>query len=387
MRPRRRKEKALTYLSTDKSLVESSCKPFDPKRHSRPDACVKTYNVVTDVINQAKFDWIIADEAHVAKKLKGSYHHMLGHLQWDSILWVTGTPLAGSLKDLLSPLRLMWDVYGIEWNPTKRSLGWLPGLSRDDYGPYKLENVLDNDTTVGMFARPEKDGEGMMWKKKSPTRASPPLKWPSTMTALAYEWFHLIFSRPQQDSSIGALVSAGTLFEQSSRLCTFAARCALQSPSTMTRSYTHPRVFSLEWLDSLVELFCLHFHLFAQLLDMIKGCFGSTQDTVKRLLHCTRQGLNRLGVRLMRSRTLDFGAMYKAIQRFHMDVEIAHLLVHGLCRPGVDWPGCTLNTCAELDGLRAVVLQLGIELVPGDVRSFQKLAFLLTPGVHALAVL
>ncbi|KAK7413720.1 hypothetical protein QQZ08_012566, partial [Neonectria magnoliae] len=81
---------------------------------------------------------------------------MLRHLSWDTILWVTGTPLAGSLKDILSPLTLMWEAYGIDWDPSS-SLGWLAGLYRDDYDPYQLENVFEKETTAGIFARSEED--------------------------------------------------------------------------------------------------------------------------------------------------------------------------------------------------------------------------------------
>ncbi|KAK7413832.1 hypothetical protein QQZ08_012563, partial [Neonectria magnoliae] len=61
---RQRKQKIPLYLSTDKALEDSSYTTFDHRKHSHPDACIKTYEVVTNVINRAKFDWIIADEAH-----------------------------------------------------------------------------------------------------------------------------------------------------------------------------------------------------------------------------------------------------------------------------------------------------------------------------------
>ncbi|CZR36035.1 uncharacterized protein FPRO_03705 [Fusarium proliferatum ET1] len=61
--------------------------------------------------SKATFEFIVADDAHIAKKLNGIYNHMLRLLDWKKLLWVTGTPVQSSFRDLLSPLSLMWAAY------------------------------------------------------------------------------------------------------------------------------------------------------------------------------------------------------------------------------------------------------------------------------------
>ncbi|CVK94439.1 uncharacterized protein FMAN_03543 [Fusarium mangiferae] len=61
--------------------------------------------------SNATFEFIVADDAHVAKRLNGIYNHMLRLLDWKKLLWVTGTPVQSSFRDLLSPLSLMWAAY------------------------------------------------------------------------------------------------------------------------------------------------------------------------------------------------------------------------------------------------------------------------------------
>lgn len=73
--------------------------------------------------SKATFEFIVADDAHVAKKLNGIYNHMLRLLDWKKLLWVTGTPVQSSFRDLLSPLSLMWAAYGIELDVDLQSIG------------------------------------------------------------------------------------------------------------------------------------------------------------------------------------------------------------------------------------------------------------------------
>lgn len=55
-------------------------------------------------LRNAKWGFAIIDEAQYAKKLEGSYNNMLRLLKWEKLVWVTGTPLSSSLRDLLSPI-------------------------------------------------------------------------------------------------------------------------------------------------------------------------------------------------------------------------------------------------------------------------------------------
>ncbi|KAF5568304.1 permease [Fusarium phyllophilum] len=60
-----------------------------------------------EAFSKATFEFIVADEAHNAKKINGIYNHML-RLSTGKSCSVSGTPILSSLKDLLSPLSLMW---------------------------------------------------------------------------------------------------------------------------------------------------------------------------------------------------------------------------------------------------------------------------------------
>ncbi|KAF5238735.1 hypothetical protein FANTH_10233 [Fusarium anthophilum] len=76
-----------------------------------------------EAFSKATCGFIVADEALNAKKLNGTYNHMLRLLDWKMLLWVSGTPILSSLKDLLSLLRVTGATYGIEPDVDFRSIG------------------------------------------------------------------------------------------------------------------------------------------------------------------------------------------------------------------------------------------------------------------------
>ncbi|CAG1993022.1 unnamed protein product [Fusarium graminearum] len=82
-------------------------------------------------IKNLKFTFVVCDEAQIAKKHDGSYNNLLRKFKWDIILWTSGKTLSNSLRDLISPLLLMW-----------RAL---------DYDPEKENNEFNGMITKGIF--------------------------------------------------------------------------------------------------------------------------------------------------------------------------------------------------------------------------------------------
>lgn len=79
-----------------------------------PDGNLVTFKLSDERFKDIKFDWLIADEAHCVKKLTGSYYNMTRLFSWERLVWVTGTPLCSSLRDILTPLNMMWDKYNYD---------------------------------------------------------------------------------------------------------------------------------------------------------------------------------------------------------------------------------------------------------------------------------
>ncbi|KAF4463903.1 hypothetical protein FALBO_9275 [Fusarium albosuccineum] len=94
----------------------------------------------SEVDCQLRFQFVIADEAHAARRLNSPYNNMLRLIEWQSILWVSATPVTSSFRDLLSPLSLMWKAYGLRWEPKILSIednefeqGRTQGIFTDNY--------------------------------------------------------------------------------------------------------------------------------------------------------------------------------------------------------------------------------------------------------------
>jgi hypothetical protein len=72
------------------------------------------------------------------RRTSGSYSNLLRLLNWRRMLFVTGTPIAGCLRDLLSPLTLIAhtnsSIGGLSTLPSVA--GYNPGLYLEDYNPF-----------------------------------------------------------------------------------------------------------------------------------------------------------------------------------------------------------------------------------------------------------
>lgn len=91
----------------------------DKNAAEEPDGNLVEYISTLSSSDKMTWEFVVADEAHNAKKPNSMYNHVLRLLKWEKILWVTGTPILTSLKDLVSPLSLMWRAYGFEPVDTK----------------------------------------------------------------------------------------------------------------------------------------------------------------------------------------------------------------------------------------------------------------------------
>lgn len=74
---------------------------------------------------------------------------------YDRVIWVSGTPINSSLRDLVSPLTLFWRTYDISWKDVDTwHMGNLEGLYDEHYDPYEEVNGAGDDPrahTKGLF--------------------------------------------------------------------------------------------------------------------------------------------------------------------------------------------------------------------------------------------
>jgi hypothetical protein len=105
---------------------------------------------------------IICDEAQVMRRVTGLYAKMVQLFHWGRLLFFTGTPIASSLRDLLSPLTLIAyankairDLKGLSSDVVR----YVPSLYDEGYAAYKLDNEIIDEfgqtlgTTKGMFCK------------------------------------------------------------------------------------------------------------------------------------------------------------------------------------------------------------------------------------------
>ncbi|KAL2682399.1 hypothetical protein Neosp_006850 [[Neocosmospora] mangrovei] len=123
-----------------------------------PDGNLVSYFHRNNLAPNWKFDLLICDEAQYVKRESGSYHNMLRMLSWKRLLFVSGTPLTTSLRDLLSPLSLVHHISGRIQSLdvlNESILSWVPGLYHADYDPLKAVNKIDHagseQLTAGIF--------------------------------------------------------------------------------------------------------------------------------------------------------------------------------------------------------------------------------------------
>jgi len=111
-------------------------------------------------IHKHHCDMIICDGAQVMLRVTGSYAKIVQLFHWERLLFVTGTPIASSLRDALSPLSLIayankavCDLKGLSSDVVE----YAPGLYDDNYDAYKLYNETIDEcgqtlgTTKGIF--------------------------------------------------------------------------------------------------------------------------------------------------------------------------------------------------------------------------------------------
>ncbi|KAM0372815.1 hypothetical protein ACHAPY_009418 [Fusarium culmorum] len=115
------------------------------------DGNIVWYKRTQKGIKDISFQFVVCDEAQVAKKADGPYNNLLHKFQWRILLWTSGTPLSNSLRDLISPLILVWKALGIKWNPTIGRIGYLPGLYHEDYDPLVEDNEIKGQITKGIL--------------------------------------------------------------------------------------------------------------------------------------------------------------------------------------------------------------------------------------------
>jgi hypothetical protein len=109
---------------------------------SHADGYRVAYKVRPSAKTACAFQFVILDEAHVARKQNGSIVTTLSSFQYQSLVRMTGTALYNDLQDIIGPLSLMWHSLGIEWNFEQSDLGDLAGLYHPEYDPFAKTNEV-----------------------------------------------------------------------------------------------------------------------------------------------------------------------------------------------------------------------------------------------------
>ncbi|KAI9172675.1 hypothetical protein HJFPF1_02185 [Paramyrothecium foliicola] len=119
-----------------------------------PDGNLIKYEFVNQFWENARFQYLIVDEAHMAKKVNGTFNHCCDMINHETLVAVTGTPIVSTLQDLESPLKLFWNRYGFKvrgWGDM--NLHHLAGLWRPEYDPYAARTEFGDGTyTIGLFS-------------------------------------------------------------------------------------------------------------------------------------------------------------------------------------------------------------------------------------------
>ncbi|KAL6799526.1 hypothetical protein GGI42DRAFT_355122 [Trichoderma sp. SZMC 28013] len=83
-----------------------------PYEAGTPDGILERYQFVNNRFADIRWGILIADEAHIARNVSGTFNYTMRPLKWRNLVWITGTPLMSSLGDILSPLVLIWHNLG-----------------------------------------------------------------------------------------------------------------------------------------------------------------------------------------------------------------------------------------------------------------------------------
>lgn len=115
--PRNVRNYSLESVDLDKITL------LPPDSNRKADGNLVRYEPKMPELVKFRYEFVVTDESHNAKKPDGAYNYMLRVTQYNTLLWVSGTQLAGSARNLISPLILMWRAYKITWNPSTVLLG------------------------------------------------------------------------------------------------------------------------------------------------------------------------------------------------------------------------------------------------------------------------
>ncbi|PNP51939.1 hypothetical protein THARTR1_07148 [Trichoderma harzianum] len=146
--------KRLHFLSDDDSV--------------QPDGSLAQHELKRLFVAKIRWAMLIVDDAHMARRLDGAFNNTFRLLNWDHLVWVTGTPLMSTLRDILSPLWLIWHKININipvlWVKT---IGHVEGLWNDEYDPYEEETVFaDGSKTRGILSESFiKEHPSLEWAK------------------------------------------------------------------------------------------------------------------------------------------------------------------------------------------------------------------------------
>ncbi|KAF7557190.1 hypothetical protein G7046_g6104 [Stylonectria norvegica] len=100
------------------------------------------------------WDYVICNEAQNVKKSKGAFHYMLRGMKVNHLIWMTGSPLVLSLRDLLSALSLMWTYLGLVWEPPVSQFADVAHLIySDNYDPYKENKRTPAQLTTSQMSQ------------------------------------------------------------------------------------------------------------------------------------------------------------------------------------------------------------------------------------------
>ncbi|CAG7566382.1 unnamed protein product [Fusarium equiseti] len=113
-----------------------------PKGDTREgcDGELVNYHLSKPAVEKFEFGILICDEAQFMRRASGSYSNLVRLIKWEKLLFVTGTPMASSLRDVLSPLTLIRHInplilafQGLCLLPVRTFLGRLPSLFYSGY--------------------------------------------------------------------------------------------------------------------------------------------------------------------------------------------------------------------------------------------------------------
>ncbi|KPM45986.1 hypothetical protein AK830_g452 [Neonectria ditissima] len=102
----------------------------------KADGNLVTYSL-DSAVESYSFSWLIADDAHCRGDMFSSYYNLMRLLKWETLIWVSGTPMANSGRDLIAPLGLFWMSMKIDWTPDPETFPNAALMYDPNYDPYK----------------------------------------------------------------------------------------------------------------------------------------------------------------------------------------------------------------------------------------------------------